>query len=723
MIDDTDILTLLSAELAASDPITSNGNSAQGLEEALDYYLGNPNGTEVQGRSQVTSTDVADAIEWIMPQVMKSFTQSNEVVVFDPVSEGDEEQAEIESEYVYDVIMKQNKGFISIHTMVKDALMQNNGVLKVYYEAITETEYRSFTGIPREHVEAILANPAVELLEKSEYDEIDDLGNSHQVCDIRVEKETNSGKISIDTVPLESFRINSQHNSIDPSEARFTAHIVEKTISELVSEGYDLDELLEMPTGTNYTDKEYRFSAQGDETNIGGDISEDRSQRLLEVAECFIHADLEGKGISKLYKIVAVGGDDPTHILSVEEIESTPWVTTTAILMSHKFKGLSIFDRLKEIQNQKTALWRNMFDNLYLQNNQRNIVVEGQVNMDDLLVSRPGGIIRTKRTDSIVPLITPQMNGDAQNMMGYLDEVRAGRVGVSAEGAATPQNVGDSVGSQGVDRLMSAKEELVGLIIRVIAETGIKPLCIKVRDESRKHIDTIKDFKFKGKWVQLNPADWGNRVSTTVRVGTGTGDRQQQVGSIQNIITMQKEALATPGQAICNEQKVYDAINDYCKFSGLNSASKYFVNPSSDEGKEARQKADEQSKVQQEQEQQMQQQMAEAQQKVADAEVEKAKAQMANIHLKGQIESGKGMLQQQKQEYEAQLRAAGLQIQEDKQETDMVGRFAEMEFRYNELEQRTALELTRIESASSKEATEENENYTHNKETASGNRE
>ena len=37
---------------------------------------------------------MADAIEWILPQIMKSFTENNEVVIFDPVHEGDEQQAE-----------------------------------------------------------------------------------------------------------------------------------------------------------------------------------------------------------------------------------------------------------------------------------------------------------------------------------------------------------------------------------------------------------------------------------------------------------------------------------------------------------------------------------------------------------------------------------------------------------------------------------------------------
>jgi len=146
MLSKEDILTIVSSELSLADSSTYNGVGNVSLEESLSYYLGLPNGTEVEGRSQVVSTDVADAIEWILPQIMKSFTQNNEIVVFDPVHEGDEKQAELDSQYVYEVLMKQNDGFIILHQFVKDALMQRNGILKVYYAKNNETKSSDHTG-------------------------------------------------------------------------------------------------------------------------------------------------------------------------------------------------------------------------------------------------------------------------------------------------------------------------------------------------------------------------------------------------------------------------------------------------------------------------------------------------------------------------------------------------------------------------------------------------
>mgnify|MGYP000958948078 CR=1 FL=1 len=99
---DSEILAIIQNEMANANISTTSSPS---LQEPLRYYLGLPLGNEQEGRSSLVSTDVADAIEWIMPQIMKSFTQNNEVVVFDAVNEADELQAQIESEYVYDVFI------------------------------------------------------------------------------------------------------------------------------------------------------------------------------------------------------------------------------------------------------------------------------------------------------------------------------------------------------------------------------------------------------------------------------------------------------------------------------------------------------------------------------------------------------------------------------------------------------------------------------------------
>lgn len=736
-----DLLRIVAQKLEQSDNSDTNQNGD--LEESLDLYLGNPYGNEVEGRSSVVSTDVADSIEWIMPQIMKSFTQNNEVVVFDPVHEGDEYQAELESEYVYEVLMKQNDGFIILHQFVKDALMQRNGILKVYYAKRSVRKISSYTGISTEQFQVLMSTQGVEILEHSEVvDEQQTAMKQQQLMqqiqmlqqqamqlqdpaqiqhagvmlqkleqdyqtpvtthDVKIVVERLKGQIYVDPIPPEEFRLEPQHNSINLDTARFSAHVTSKTVSDVIEEyGLTFDETTGLPTDSSFDRTEYRFIAQEGSFFSDDDDSPDKSQRRITIAECYIEVDVDQVGIAKLMKVTVAGSDDsPTDLISAEELDCLPWVSTTAILMSHKFEGLSITDRLKQIQAQKTALWRNLFDNIYLQNNQRTVVVENQVNMDDLLVSRPGGIIRAKRLDAVMPFPTPQVSGDAFKMMQYLDQVRAGRTGVDADGVATPTAIGDRVGSQGVDRLMNAKEELVGLIIRVIAETGVKPLCVKIRDLSIKHVDAVIDFRFRGQWQKIQPSAWRDRTSCTVRVGTGSGNNAARIATLREILMLQKEMVADPSgksSVLINHEKVYAAIDDFCKFNGLNGAVKYFLDPTSDAGKQSIKQYQDSQAQNSKQQADMQMAMIQAQQKLADAEQIKAKAQIESAQIKAQNEFMKNQLISMKQNYEAEFAALKQQLDEAKAMADARSKDAQLKLDYYKTDQNTALKLTELE--------------------------
>lgn len=767
-MDKEEILRIITDELSNTDDLESD------LENSLSYYLGQLPVKPKKSRSKVTSTDVADSIEWIMPQVMKSFTQSNEIVHFDPVHAGDELQAQLESQYVYEVLMKQNDGFVILYQFVKDALMQKNGILKVYYAKHTHTKKASYTGITKDQLDYLVSQEGVEILSKDEYVDQNQTKIHHQevqmklqqvmsqvqqqmqqsknpqpmgqpqlgqaptdqgpaanqgippqavemikqlqaeleapvmLYNVKVSVERIKGQIYVESIPPENFRVNSSHNSINIDKARFACHTELKTVSDIIEEyGLTKNEATNLPNDVKYDDNSYRFEFQNESVFYNYE-SIDQSQKQIRVAECMINIDINQDGIATYTKITVCGEDNPTEILSIEDVEEKPFVSTTAIIMSHKFRGLSITDRIKEIQDQKTALWRNTLDNMYLQNNQRTIVVENMVNMDDLLVSRPGGLIRAKRTDAVVPYPTPQLNGDAQGMLEYLDKIRAGRTGVEADGTATPQSLGDRVGSQGVDRLMNAKEELVGLIIRVIAETGVKPLCVKIRDLTIKHIDSVVDFRFRGQWQKIQPSQWIDRTNCTVQVGTGAGNLTIKTTAVKEIIALQAQIVAAPGspaEALLNPNVVYNALDDYCRFSGLNGASRYFIDPNSDEGKQSMQRIQEQQAAAQKQQQEFQNAMAQSQLKIAEAEMGKVQAQNQANQIKAELDAAKLQSENEKSSFEAQLNMVKQQLEEARAVADRIKSDGELDFKYYKTDADNEVKLAIADKAAEKDLT------------------
>ena len=695
-LTESQILNYIGTELSQAAGGNENDFVDANRQAALGAYLGQPDGHEIEGRSAIVSTDVADAIEWIMPEIVKAFTQNNEVVTFDPTGSGDEKQAEMESQYVYDILMKDNEGFLIIHQFIKDALMQKNGFVKVYYSNEDEVVTESFTGINEIAYSMILANKEIELIEETAYEEIGPQGPV-ALYDVKVSRTYKNSKINVVSVPPEEFRINRQHNSVCLKDARFTAHVYLKTAGELVEEGFDKELVDSIPSSNTYNDdREYRFYMQDEVSSPDRNNSLDPSQRTIEIAECHMYMDVDEDGIAERVKIEVAGGDNPDVLLSIEETDENPFISSTAILMSHKLFGLSIYDRLKQIQEQKTTLWRNIFDNMYLQNNQRTVVVENQVNIDDLMVSRPGGIIRAKRLDAVAPYVTPPLSGDSYQMMDYLDQVRAGRSGVSPEGPVTDSMIGDRVGSEGIEKMMSQKEELVGLMIRVIAETGIKPLCNMIRSQAVRHQDAVKEYRFRGEWVEVNPSEWRKRAHSTVRVGTGSGNRQQTAQAMAAIQGLQERLMAMPSNTLVRPKEVYNSANEFAKSMGLPGVGSYLLDPESPEGQKHSQSIQKANGQQKQMEQQIEQANMKVTQTIAQAETTKAEAATASVKLKAQAEQAKDELERYKAQTQAELSGLKQELEEakaivsDEQKTD------DLEFKYWDANERHEIEQERV---------------------------
>ncbi|AIK67509.1 portal protein [Cronobacter phage vB_CsaP_Ss1] len=695
-LSDEEILAIVSSELSSSSGASENDAIQAGRQKALAAYLGDK-GSVVEGRSSVVSTDVADAIEWIMPEVMKAFTQNNEVVTFDPVGPDDRRQAQIESRYVYDILMKDNEGFIALHEFFKDALLQKNGFFKVWYEDEPCVTVENYTGLNQLEFETLQMDPELEITGLTEEQFTDEHG-SMIIYNVNCKRTRKNGKIKIECIAPDDMRINRMHNSVCLKNARFIAQAMTMTKSDLIEAGFDKEIVDALPTESEEfrESKNYRFSMQGENIAPYGGNSKDPSQYTYDVSECYMRMDLDGDGIAERVKITVAGFDNPTHILDIEEVEEWPFISATAILMSHKLFGLSVYDRLKEIQEQKTAIWRNILDNMYLKNNQRTIAVEGMVNLDDLLVSRPGGIIRAKRTDAVAPYVTPDLGSDVYRMVDYLDQVRAGRVGVSPEGSIADQSIGDAVGSEGVERLLTQKEELVGLMVRVFAETGIKPLMQMIRKLLMKHIDATVDYEYHDEWVQVAPKNWFQRNRTTVRVGTGSGNRQQQASALTAVLGYQEKLLANPGQALVTEANVFTALDDLAKVSGMPGAGAYFLDPDSPAGKENKQRVDANMQQQQQKELQEAQMLAQTNAKIAEAEQGKAQAALANVKLTAENKQLQMQLDAIKNSSDNEIKQLQQQLAEAQALSNANHKDKELEFRYYDSDQRAAIERERI---------------------------
>ena len=172
-----EILSILAKEIHNSSGYIG-GEIVARRKKSLEYYLGNPLGNEQEGRSQVVSNDVMDTVESLMPSLMKIFTSGDNVFSCEGVGPEDEEMARQASDYLNHVFLKDNNGFTALYTAFKDALIQKNGILKVYWDDSQKVEREEYTRLTDDEFNDLVSDVQVKVSNHTDYKEpiTDDAG-------------------------------------------------------------------------------------------------------------------------------------------------------------------------------------------------------------------------------------------------------------------------------------------------------------------------------------------------------------------------------------------------------------------------------------------------------------------------------------------------------------------------------------------------------------------
>jgi hypothetical protein len=404
--------------------------------KALRYYYGREFGNEVEGRSKVILTDVADTIEWIMPSLMRMFTGGQITGRFIPRSPADEAAAEQATEYINKVFRDEQRGFQVLHDWFKDALLEKNGIVKTYFEERFEPKVETYKGLSQEGIAMLLQDGRLEPIAFEEradgFTRRDpESGQEYRVptYDIVTRQRIPVGCIKIDLVPPEEFLIARRTIELNDATA-FTGHRKKMTVSDLIALGYPRDIVENLPSDDTPEYSQGRTERLSEDETFPVTTAErtDPASREIWVTECYVRIDEDGDGYAELRKITVVGEQSVT-LLDDQEINWQPFSALTPIPMPHKFFGLSIADQVSDLQLIRSTLLRQMLDNMYLVNNGRYEVVEGAVEIDDLLTSRPGGVVRVTAPGMVNPLPTTPFNQTVYQLMDFLENVRQMRTG------------------------------------------------------------------------------------------------------------------------------------------------------------------------------------------------------------------------------------------------------------------------------------------------------
>jgi len=619
-------------DLLTHDATGNNSTFIKENECLLDRYLGNPYGDEVAEQSSVISQDVMDVVEADMPSLARIFLGPGEILKFKPITSKDEDKQEAEdkTKYVNWQVREQPWSFQVLHGFIKNAEIQKLSVVKYFIDENTEVEEHKKTGLSDEELAVLQSDlegePNVESVDivREETDDTGDEGENTVV--FKVERTTKN--VMIVDVPLESFRMTK--NATDKDDADLVGDVTLMTRGKLLAMGFKKEDISRIPlAGANSEQENTRLKTIRDADEGGSEdytASDSWASEEVLIEDLYPRVDYDGDGIPERRHIMR-GGE---VVLINDVFNHVPYGMMSSIMMPHKAIGRSRAEITAPTALIKTAILRGVQDNIYAVNKPR-MGANTNVNMDDLLVMRPNGVVRsTKNTpiaNDLMPIVVPYIGTQALQVVQYWDQARAQSTGsLLASQGLDSDKLGEETATRftGIEDASGAKVELVA---RVMAETGFRQIYEGVAWLDANFQNSKIEIEILGSELSVNPADWQFRHHVVSKVGLGAGDDEKILQTLTALWSLHAQ-LQTAGSPMTDEVKRYNVLKNMVTASGLPEIAEFFNDPEKPEDLTLAQNEILTNLVKQLQEQlqQVQNPLAEAEQIKAQATLVKAQA-------------------------------------------------------------------------------------------------
>jgi hypothetical protein len=517
---------------------------------------------------------------------MRVFTANDQYVRFNARTADDVERAEQISDYVNYVINHDNEGYKILYNWFKDALLFRLGVVKYYYdeqESVTEEEYENLN---ETELAALMANPDMEIIgveeETSEAyvadEETGEMIPLSSSFNIKVKVTEKTGKIRIENVPPEEFLVNRRATSLE--DAHFVAHRTVMTVSDLVAMGYDRD-IVEKYAGYSSleVDDERNNRFQDLEANTGTDAADPALAEVI-YYECVMKVDYDGDGIAEMRRVCAIG-EGGEEILHNEPYDHVPFAVVSPILMPHRLIGRSIYDMTEDLQVIKSTLLRQYLDSVYTSTLPRMGIVEGMVNIDDVLDGTAGGIIRMRQAGMIQPITGTPVGGEVRPLMDYIDQLKEQRTGMSKASQGLDANALQSTTASAISATVRGAQVKLESYARTMAETGVKSLFKGILHLVTKYDQKPRIVRLRNNFVPVDPREWHSEFDVVVQVGLGTADDEQKIAFLTQIAAKQEQILMQLGadNPVVSMSQYVNTLRSIAEIGGFKDADMFFNNP------------------------------------------------------------------------------------------------------------------------------------------------
>lgn len=522
----------------------------------------------VPDRSSIVATDVADTVEWMLPSLVRVFATSKDSMQCKPKHPRYAGAAKLARAYLTHHFWERNNGFMALYNWGKDALVQKVGTVKVYWDKTPEVTEETYRGLTAPQVEDVIGKAGVEVLEQSARQEVvqtpDGQSLPVEVFDLRIRRTIRNGRCKVEPVPPEEMRVHRRARY--GQEVPFVAQERYETRADLEADGYDLDGI---STGAEGWTME-SIERQSSQSPFWTDSGDGELQRFL-VSECYIKLDQDGDGVPEWRRMLMIGGT----VMENDKVDGHPYVFFCPAPEPHVFFGQCPADFALQPQRLGTSLIRGLMDNIYLSVNRRTAIVDGQVNLDDLLNNRPGGVVRMKSLDAVRAMEQGGLDPGAWQMIEWGEQWRERRTGFTRYSQGMSPDALNPTAT-GVGIITEKADQRTELIARVWAQSVAEMyrLMLKCMGQYQDIPELVE--LLDGQWFEVDPREWADGFTIEVDVGLGTGSKDKKAAALQAVQGMQapmvQAGVLPPTAAVSSARAFCDAV-------GLGDGLEYFPDP------------------------------------------------------------------------------------------------------------------------------------------------
>ena len=607
--------------------------------KAQRYFDGEVDIGHEEGRSKVVATKVRDTIRAVKPSLMRVFMSTSKPVEYTPRGPEDVAMAEQATNYIH-YIFNKNNGYRVLSDAFHDALIKKNGIVKAYWEESERSEIFTFDHLTDEEYTLIASDDDVTILEHGVETSMsmDEFGMEMEMPEhsLKISRRMPEGRIKIESVAPEDFFVDAQAKNID--DAYVVAQRTEMRVGDLVAMGFDFEEVVGLGSnfGASSMANEEDFVRRGYSQDSYDDQEGDPSMRLVTITEAYMRIDVDGTGIPALHRFIC--GGTTYKLLDFMPCDEIPFAVFEVDPEPHTFYGRSLAEIVMDDQDASTSILRGILDNVAMTNNPRIGIVDGAVNIDDVMNNEIGAIVRMRQAGSVQPLDIPFTAGQTLSALTYMDQLVEQKTGVSRASMGLDPDAMQSTTKAAVQATIQAAAGQVEVMVRNLA-SGMRDLFGIMLRTAIKHTDEEQMMQMNGQFVQVDPRVWKVDMDVSINVGLGTGREEEKMMALQQIFQVQQQVYAQygPMNGVVSLTNIRNSLADILAASGIRNAERYFA-PMTPE-------IEQQMLMQQQQAAQMQPPMPDPTQMLMQTEAMKAQT-------KAQVDMTKAQLEHQRKMHE-----------------------------------------------------------------------